>query len=104
MKRVKATVHRIPLTEARASLRQIARRIHERKSYLILEDQGEPLVGLMDADEMEDYLELQDPELQAQIEEGYQEYLRGELREDAWEHLARLEQELEKPKRAGKRA
>jgi hypothetical protein len=102
MKRRK--VQRVPITEVSPSLRQLARRIHQKKSYLILEDKGEPIVGIMDADELEDYLEVTDPQMQKQIEEGYQEYLRGEIKEDAWEHLARLEQQVKKPKRARKRA
>lgn len=95
MKRMK--VQRVPITEAGASLRKLARRVHEQKSYLVLEDKGEPLVGLMDADELEDYLEVNNPKMQKQIEVGYQEYLRGEIKEDAWAHLACLEQQLASP-------
>jgi PHD/YefM family antitoxin component YafN of YafNO toxin-antitoxin module len=104
MKRVKAKVHHIPITEARTRLRQIARRAHEEKSYFVLEDHGEPVAGIMDVDELEDYLEVRDPEMRKQIAEGYQEYLRGELKEDAWEFLAELEREIEQPKRKRKRA
>jgi Mn-dependent DtxR family transcriptional regulator len=58
MKRTKATIHRIPITEARANLRQIARRAHDERTYFVLEDRGVPVAGLMDVDELEDYLEV----------------------------------------------
>ena len=103
MKRTKATIHRIPITEARTNLRQIARRAHEERTYFVLEDRGVPVAGLMDVDELEDYLEVRDPKMRKQIRDGYQEYLRGELKEDAWEFLAELEQELAQPKRKRKR-
>jgi len=99
MRRAKATVHRIPITEARTHLRQIARRAHEERAYFILEDRGVPVAGIMDVDELEDYLEVRDPKMRRQIKEGYQEYLRGELREDAWEFLTELEREPEPPKK-----
>lgn len=99
MKRTKATIHRIPITEARTNLRQIARRAHEEQTYFVLEDRGVPVAGLMDVDELEDYLEVRDSKMRKQIKEGYQEYLRGELREDAWEFLAELEREPEPPKK-----
>ena len=34
----------------------------------------------MDIDDMEDWLELQDPEMQEQIAEGYKEYRQGKTR------------------------
>jgi PHD/YefM family antitoxin component YafN of YafNO toxin-antitoxin module len=100
MRRAKAVVHHIPITEARANLQQIARRAHKERSYFILEDRGEPVAGIMDVDELEDYLEIHDPEMQAQIRQSHQEYLEGKGR-DAWEFVAELQQELEaeKPKR-----
>jgi hypothetical protein len=38
--------------------------------YFILEKDGIPVIGLMDADEMEDYLELRDPKVNAQIRQS----------------------------------
>ncbi|MBI3961132.1 MAG: type II toxin-antitoxin system Phd/YefM family antitoxin [Deinococcus sp.] len=95
-------VHRIPITQARINLGQIVRRAHLNKEYFILEKDGIPIAGIMDVDELEDYLELQDPKLKKQIEEGYKAYQRGEVR-DARELLAELRGELSsKPKRKGK--
>lgn len=96
-------VTRIPITKARINLGQVVRRAHLNKEYFILEKDGIPVAGIMDVDEMEDYLELQDSELQKQIDEGYQEYRRGELKQDARAFLAELRQELDQPKRKGKR-
>ena len=73
-------VHRLPLTKARINLGSVVRRIHLNKEYVILEKDGIPIAGMMDADELEDYLELQDPELKKQIKEGYKEYRRGKMK------------------------
>ncbi|HWX42043.1 MAG TPA: hypothetical protein VN345_12920 [Blastocatellia bacterium] len=48
-----------------------------------------PLIGIMDADELEDYLEQQDPQSQRQIEENHRDYLAGKSR-PATELLAEL--------------
>jgi PHD/YefM family antitoxin component YafN of YafNO toxin-antitoxin module len=100
MKRKK--VQRIPITKASASLRQLAHRAHEEKAYFILEDRGRPVAGIMDADELEDYLELRDPEMQEQIRQGYQEYLDGKTR-PIEEFLAEVEAELEADAKPAKR-
>ncbi len=54
------TVNRLPITKARINLGQIARRAHNSKEYFILEKDGIPVIGIMAADELEDYLELRD--------------------------------------------
>ncbi|MBI2862854.1 MAG: type II toxin-antitoxin system Phd/YefM family antitoxin [Chloroflexi bacterium] len=89
----KPMVHRIPITQARSNLGAIVKRAHLNKEYFILEKDGVPIAGIMDVDEMEDYLELQDPPLKKQIKEGYQEYLRGELTKDLDTFLAELRSE-----------
>lgn len=65
----KATVmvQRLPITKARINLGQLARRAHVRGEYFILEKDGIPVIGIMDADELEDYLELRNPQVQADI-------------------------------------
>jgi hypothetical protein len=62
-----ATIHRLPITKARINLGQIARRAHNSKEYFILEKDGIPVIGIMAADELEDYLELRDPKVKASI-------------------------------------
>jgi len=73
-------VHHIPITKARINLGQVVRRAHLNRECFILEKDGIPVAGIINVDELEDYLELQDPKLKAQIREGYAAYQRGEGR------------------------
>lgn len=92
MKRAAATVRHISISEARGRLDQLVRRVHSPKRYLMLEKDGVPVAGLMNAEELEDYLELQDPELRKQIARSYADYEQGKVR-DAREFLAELRAE-----------
>ena len=56
----------------------------------ILEKGGIPVVGLMDADEMEDYLEIHDPEIRRLIELSNEDIRTGRTR-PAREFLAELQ-------------
>ena len=56
-KRTKPTVHRIPITKARVNLGQVVRRVHNNKECFILEKDGIPVAGIIDVDELEDYLD-----------------------------------------------
>ena len=62
-----STISRLPITKARINLGQIARRAHNNNEYFILEKDGIPVIGIMAADELEDYLELRDPKVKASI-------------------------------------
>jgi hypothetical protein len=73
-------VSTIPITKARINLGALAKRVHLNKEYIILEKDGIPIVGIMDADELEDYLELQDATVRRDIEISNQEYLAGKSR------------------------
>ena len=70
----------IPITKARINLGAIVKRAHLKKEYFILEKDGIPVAGIMDADELEDYLELQDPKVRAHIRKSHEEYLAGKGR------------------------
>lgn len=94
----KTMVHRLPLTKARVNLGSVVRRIHLNKEYVILEKDGIPIVGMMDIDELEDYLELQDPELKKKIAEGYAAYKRGDVR-DARDFINELKREISQKKK-----
>jgi hypothetical protein len=83
------TIHHIPITRARINLGQVARRAHVNKEYFILEKDGIPLVGLMNADELEDYLELLSAKVRADIHKSTREYQTGKTRK-ATEFLAEL--------------
>jgi len=90
-------VYRIPITKARINLGQLARRVRVNKEYFILEKDGIPVAGLMDADELEDYLELQDPEVRCQIRESNEDIGAGRTR-PAEKLLAELRRERSKKK------
>jgi PHD/YefM family antitoxin component YafN of YafNO toxin-antitoxin module len=91
-------VHRLPITQARINLGQLARRAHVDKEYFILEKDGIPVIGIMDAEELEDYLELRDPQVRRSIQRSRGEYGAGRSR-PARELLAELQAgRREKPK------
>jgi len=73
-------VYHLPITKARINLGSVVKQVHLNKEYVVLEKDGIPMVALMDADEFEDYLELQDPEVNRIIDEGRKEYLAGKCR------------------------
>jgi PHD/YefM family antitoxin component YafN of YafNO toxin-antitoxin module len=85
----------MPLTKARINLGAVVKQVHLNKEYVILEKDGIPIAALMDADEFEDYLELQDPEVRRDIEISRKEYLAGKSR-PAEELLAELKAEEER--------
>jgi PHD/YefM family antitoxin component YafN of YafNO toxin-antitoxin module len=73
-------VNTMPITTARHNLGAVVKRVHLNKEYVILEKDGIPIAGIMDIDEFEDYLELQDPTVQRQIEKSTREYQAGKSR------------------------
>lgn len=85
----KTTVHRLPLTKARVNLGQVVRRVHLNHEFFILEKDGIPVAGLMHVDDIEDYLEMQNPSVKEQIRKSQDEYRRGTAR-SAHELLAEL--------------
>ena len=68
-------VHNIAITKARINLGALAKRAYLKGEYFILEKDGIPIAGIMSSDELEDYLELQDPKVNEIIREGHKEYL-----------------------------
>src|SRR2546426_2774244 len=100
----KSMVHHLPITKARINLGQVVRRVVRNKEYFILEKDGIPVAGIMGADELEDYLELQDPKVNRAIAKSHQEYLAGKSR-PASELLAELRRKTTGgSKRAAKRS
>jgi len=83
------TVNRLPITQARINLGQLARRAHVNKEYFILEKDGIPVIGIMDADELEDYLELRDAKVRRIIRQSRRQHAAGRGR-PAGELLAEL--------------
>ena len=74
------TINRLPITKARINLGQIARRAHNGNEYFILEKDGIPVIGIMAADELEDYLELRDPRAKASIAAGRKDHAASKTR------------------------
>lgn len=95
-------VRHLPITQARINLGAVVKQVHLNKEYIILEKDGIPVAALMDVDEFEDYLELQDPEVNRSIEESRKEYLAGKSR-PAEGLLAELRAEEEKEQGIRKR-
>jgi len=77
---MKRVVHRIPITRARINLGQVVRRAHVNREYFILEKDGIPVAGILNVDDLEDYLELLEPGLKNQIKKSQREYRRGKGR------------------------
>ena len=75
-----ATVNRLPITKARINLGQIARRAHNGNEYFILEKDGIPVIGIMAADELEDYLELRSPKVKTSIAASARDRAAGKIR------------------------
>jgi Antitoxin Phd_YefM, type II toxin-antitoxin system len=67
VKTAKNMVNRIAMSKARVNLGDVVKRAHLNGEYFILEKDGIPIAGIMDADELEDYLESRDPNVQKQI-------------------------------------
>jgi PHD/YefM family antitoxin component YafN of YafNO toxin-antitoxin module len=68
------------MTKARVNLGQLVRRVNRNKEYFILEKDGIPVAGIMGADELQDYLELQDPKVREHIRKSREEFLAGKSR------------------------
>lgn len=67
-------VARVSATEAKTHFGKLIRRVKLGQEYIIVERDGIPVLGILDADELEDYLDLHDEALKAQIHQGYREY------------------------------
>lgn len=85
----KIMVNRIPITKARVNLGAVVKKAHLNGEYFILEKDGIPIAGIMDADELEDYLELRDPRVKKQIAASRKDFEAGRVR-NARELLAQL--------------
>jgi hypothetical protein len=88
-------VYRLPITKARINLGAVAKRAYLAGEYFILEKDGIPIAGIMGADEMEDYLELQDPKVREHIRSSHEEFLAGKHK-SAEDLLGELKRESRK--------
>ncbi len=72
-------VTRISATRAKTRFGELIRKVRQ-EEYIIVERGGIPVLGILTADELEDYLDLRDEPLKAQIRRGYLEYKAGRAR------------------------
>ena len=87
-------IHRIPITKARINLGRLVRNVHVNKEYYILEKDGIPVVGVMDVNEFEDYLETHNPKIKKSINRSKEDFLSGK-----YKHANKLVIELSKKRR-----
>jgi PHD/YefM family antitoxin component YafN of YafNO toxin-antitoxin module len=88
----KPKVTHMPMTKARVNLGAVVRALHrEPDTVIVLEKSGLPVAALMSLDELEDLLDLRDPELRRQIREGWEDFQAGRGRplDDVLAELAR---------------
>ena len=78
--RKKTVINRLPITKARVNLGQVVKRVHVNKEYFILEKDGIPVAGILDADELEDYLELRNTRVRRTISESNADIAAGRVR------------------------
>jgi hypothetical protein len=88
-------VHRLTITEAKSSLDRLAKRAHLNNEYFILERDGVAVAAILDAEELEDYLELRDPAVRRQIATSNRDIRAGRTRP-----ASRLLAELKTERRA----
>ena len=93
----KRMISHIPITKARINLGAVVKRAHLKGEYFILEKDGIPVAGIMDADEFEDYLELRDPGVKKQIEASRKDFEAGRVR-NVGDFIAELSAEKSAPK------
>ena len=83
----------IPLTQARIRLGELVKRAHIGKEHFILEKDGYPVAGIIDFEELEDYLELNDPKINTEIQRSRMEYSAGRGK-PASELITKLEKKI----------
>ena len=92
-------VRLVSLDQACVDLGALIERLQTSNERFVLEKDGLPVAVLIDIDEFEDYLELQDPEVNKAIAESRQDYLAGKSR-PAEELLRELEEEEERERQS----
>jgi PHD/YefM family antitoxin component YafN of YafNO toxin-antitoxin module len=80
VKTLKNMVNRIAMSKARVNLGDVVKRAHLNGEYFILEKDGIPIAGIMDADELEDYLESRDPNVRKRIAASRADAASGKIR------------------------
>ena len=71
---------RIPITKARINLGAVVKRAHLNGEYFLLEKDGIPIAGIMDAEEFQDYLDRKNPEVKKSIAQSRADQTAGRVR------------------------
>lgn len=73
-------IHHIPLTKARINLGALIKAVHLHHDCIVLEKDGYPVAGILNIDELEDYLETRDSKTQKDISRSHQDFTRGDYK------------------------
>ncbi|MDP3785194.1 MAG: type II toxin-antitoxin system prevent-host-death family antitoxin [bacterium] len=69
-------VKTLSIQEAQNKLPGIVKKLRS-GDFVVVEKQGKPIAGIVDFEDMEDFLELNNESLQKQIRKGYKEFKVG---------------------------
>lgn len=69
-------VKTLSLEKAKTDLPNIVEKLQS-GDFVIVQKNGRPVAGIVDVDDMEDFVELQNPLLKKQITKGYAEFKAG---------------------------
>jgi PHD/YefM family antitoxin component YafN of YafNO toxin-antitoxin module len=73
-------IQRLPISRARLNLDAVVKRVQIESEYVVLQQDGVSVAAVMNIDEFEDYLELQDPKVRADIAQSRKEIEAGTSR------------------------
>jgi prevent-host-death family protein len=70
----------IAITDFRRQLGNLVREVRTKKTHLIIEKDGYPVVGVVDIDQFEDFLDATNPRIKAQIEQSNEDIKAGRVK------------------------
>ena len=88
-------IQRLPINRARSNLGAVVKRVQLDNEYVVLQQDGVSVAAIMNIDEFEDYLELQDPKVRADIAQSRKEFEAGKSR-PIEQFLKELDQQAER--------
>ena len=72
-------VKTLSIQEAKDKLPGIIEKLRS-GDFVVVEKQGKPIAGIVDFEDMEDFIELNNASLQKQIQNGYKEFKTGKAK------------------------
>ena len=73
-------IQRVPIRRAQINLDAVVKRVQTDSEYVVLQQDGVSVAAVMNIDEFEDYLELHDPKVRADIAQSRKEFEAGKSR------------------------